>query len=602
MRIELESVLCDRYPNLYRCKSAEIPTTAMVWGFEHGDGWFGIIDSLSIVLADLDPDVQVKQVKEKFGTLRFYIDTGSKAAGAAICAADAFSARICETTGRPGVLFAEGGWFSTMSPEAWSTRSPKPQEIASSDQEENDEYGWASRFPKFDKKQVFLKDDAIGALKKRHPEALAGTRKIDFPSRLFDLMDVAIQEISGRQQRKPGTSVVKISEIFWNCVDGLVILPSFASMRAVALERIDSDKEQALKFNNVFVEPALTEVLHQIADEAAAVALFAKEMAKRMDVHTGRCGPVDDRGRIIDPTQTGGDMENTRDVFATVGLFEHDNIFEPTVYCRKEIKATLEAHESIAELMRKRTVMPLLPRIYWQHDLLTLKGIRPTPLRVAKALAREHIWRVALPVEISRFFMGRCSKPDVRKIDTFLYDQDIVRDYEKVGLKFKPVPDMRLLEFNPAGQVIWHHIHYETGISRKALIEDARYAAAAWFNDPLFRGWLVADMRENRFEGLELFLAQAIMNAFEEEIGIAREAPADFNPSEHEAEATRIFGWQLVEGRGRFFLRAHRIENHAHISDGDSLDRSTPLVWIDEKLGWARTRSRYYRLMGECLR
>ena len=47
------------------------------WGryISCNEGWYDILDKLDIKLSYLDPDYSIAQVKEKFGTLRFYFDT-----------------------------------------------------------------------------------------------------------------------------------------------------------------------------------------------------------------------------------------------------------------------------------------------------------------------------------------------------------------------------------------------------------------------------------------------------------------------------------------------------------------------------------------------
>src|SRR3546814_4106154 len=52
-------------------------TGPLPWGFEHGDGWSELIAALCATLNEIlesEPgaSIGVKQVKEKFGTLRFY--------------------------------------------------------------------------------------------------------------------------------------------------------------------------------------------------------------------------------------------------------------------------------------------------------------------------------------------------------------------------------------------------------------------------------------------------------------------------------------------------------------------------------------------------
>lgn len=77
MREELDKKLCEKYPKIFRDRDGDMRTTAMCWGFSCGDGWYLLIDKLCSSLQwDTDknryPQVVATQVKEKFGTLRFY--------------------------------------------------------------------------------------------------------------------------------------------------------------------------------------------------------------------------------------------------------------------------------------------------------------------------------------------------------------------------------------------------------------------------------------------------------------------------------------------------------------------------------------------------
>jgi hypothetical protein len=93
MRDDLDRQLCEKYPKIFAKRHASMMETAMCWGFEHGDGWYQIIDSLcNNIQHHIDynnknfekgytqykqvPQVVATQVKEKFGTLRFYYDGG----------------------------------------------------------------------------------------------------------------------------------------------------------------------------------------------------------------------------------------------------------------------------------------------------------------------------------------------------------------------------------------------------------------------------------------------------------------------------------------------------------------------------------------------
>jgi hypothetical protein len=131
----------------------------MYWGFEHGDGWYNILDAMcaniqnhidnrldSIKWAEKwnaevaeaaandfedwddwksrkprkvpEPVLQVvaTQVKEKYGTLRFYFDGGDDYIDGIIAMAESMSARTCEVCGAPGTSNG-GGWIRTLCEE-----------------------------------------------------------------------------------------------------------------------------------------------------------------------------------------------------------------------------------------------------------------------------------------------------------------------------------------------------------------------------------------------------------------------------------------------------------------------------------------------------
>lgn len=88
--------------------------TCMCWGFETGDGWFDLIDRLSKRIVEVSNDsVQASQVKEKFGTLRFYVDSAcSDEVYSLIEQAEQESAETCDICGQPAKLTGNG-WLAT---------------------------------------------------------------------------------------------------------------------------------------------------------------------------------------------------------------------------------------------------------------------------------------------------------------------------------------------------------------------------------------------------------------------------------------------------------------------------------------------------------
>lgn len=112
MKKEHDQQLCSEFPELYADRNADVRTTCMCWGFECGDGWFKIIYDLSKKLTELIralPSVdhccfRASQVKEKFGTLRFYMTCETDEMTAAIDEAVELSEKTCELCGQPGEL------------------------------------------------------------------------------------------------------------------------------------------------------------------------------------------------------------------------------------------------------------------------------------------------------------------------------------------------------------------------------------------------------------------------------------------------------------------------------------------------------------------
>lgn len=120
MKQELEDTLFTDFPLLYN-KNDSIYTSCMGFGFECGDGWYGIIRKLS---EELYPLVQnfspneygygpkASQVKEKFGALRFYMSCETDEMADLIAIAEAASEKTCEMCGEPGYIDYKKKWLS----------------------------------------------------------------------------------------------------------------------------------------------------------------------------------------------------------------------------------------------------------------------------------------------------------------------------------------------------------------------------------------------------------------------------------------------------------------------------------------------------------
>lgn len=83
---------------------------------EVGDGWLPIIKDLIEKMIEAGWDKQICQIKEKFGGLRFYINSGSDEMYKLISEAENKSYETCEVCGKPGKQ-TTGGWISTLCEE-----------------------------------------------------------------------------------------------------------------------------------------------------------------------------------------------------------------------------------------------------------------------------------------------------------------------------------------------------------------------------------------------------------------------------------------------------------------------------------------------------
>jgi len=63
------------------------------------------------------PPVRIGQIKEKFGTLRFYYDGGNSVVSGMKQFAEHLSSVTCEQTGLPGSMYKKNGWWQTLSPK-----------------------------------------------------------------------------------------------------------------------------------------------------------------------------------------------------------------------------------------------------------------------------------------------------------------------------------------------------------------------------------------------------------------------------------------------------------------------------------------------------
>ena len=150
MKQELDKLLCEKYPKMMVNRNKNMQETCMCWGFECGDGWFNILDQLmSNIQHHIDwnnqnfdkgykqykqvAQVTLDQVKEKFGTLRFYYSGGDDIIDGMVRMAESMSGCTCEECGNIGKSRG-GGWIHTYC-ESCETKRELAQKKASEEYE-----------------------------------------------------------------------------------------------------------------------------------------------------------------------------------------------------------------------------------------------------------------------------------------------------------------------------------------------------------------------------------------------------------------------------------------------------------------------------------
>ena len=141
MKQELDKLLCEKYPKMMVNRNKNMQETCMCWGFECGDGWYNILDQLMgniqhhidwkekqrkwaiewnkehpdelRAVPDVVPQVTLDQVKEKFGTLRFYYSGGDDYISGMVSLAESMTGVTCEECSAPAETHGPG-WIRTI--------------------------------------------------------------------------------------------------------------------------------------------------------------------------------------------------------------------------------------------------------------------------------------------------------------------------------------------------------------------------------------------------------------------------------------------------------------------------------------------------------
>lgn len=145
MKSELQQKLIKEYPHFFECGGRKIYTgekpnleetvellhqeeivLPIQFGIECGDGWYMLLEQLLHSIEwHLDPDhswprkeripLHIDQIKEKFGSLRFYYSGGDDVVRGMVILAESLSYSICEHCGSTkNVTQTKKGWIKTL--------------------------------------------------------------------------------------------------------------------------------------------------------------------------------------------------------------------------------------------------------------------------------------------------------------------------------------------------------------------------------------------------------------------------------------------------------------------------------------------------------
>lgn len=81
--------------------------------FDIYNGWYGLVKELITKLLEAGWDGILCQVKEKYGTLRFYIGSSNDEVFDLINEYELLSSSTCEVCGSKGEIISQSGWLKT---------------------------------------------------------------------------------------------------------------------------------------------------------------------------------------------------------------------------------------------------------------------------------------------------------------------------------------------------------------------------------------------------------------------------------------------------------------------------------------------------------
>lgn len=115
----LEDKLFEKYPKLFSQKDLSAQETCLWGGLECSGGWYFLIDNLCNCIQNYIninnlPQVEVVQVKNKFGMLRYYLNSSDPTIDGMIWLTEDISHKTCEICGSNKDVVHTSGHVRTL--------------------------------------------------------------------------------------------------------------------------------------------------------------------------------------------------------------------------------------------------------------------------------------------------------------------------------------------------------------------------------------------------------------------------------------------------------------------------------------------------------
>jgi hypothetical protein len=150
-RDEFDKFMCEKFPMLFAQRDKPMTETGMCWGFDVGKGWYPLLhemcEKIMLICDAYNWRIEFVQIKEKYGSGRFYFDSMStndsidpdkanvidELINDIVHNYEEISGRVCAETGKwYDDTISLGGWVYDCCAESIIERYPERKEAVES--------------------------------------------------------------------------------------------------------------------------------------------------------------------------------------------------------------------------------------------------------------------------------------------------------------------------------------------------------------------------------------------------------------------------------------------------------------------------------------